>query len=53
MEFGEPRAGYLISGRHEDGTWHVFARDDEGNLNLIGTADDYESARDIAINDYR
>ena len=48
LEYGEPCAGYTVSGRHEDGTWHVWRRRDG---QTIGTADDYESAREIALND--
>lgn len=47
----EPFSGYTISGPHDDGTFKVFTRDACGDHTEIGSADDYESAREIALAD--
>ena len=51
MVTGEPCAGYTVSGPHPDGTFRVFVREATGDHLEIGSADDYESAREIALAD--
>lgn len=46
----EPCANYRIS-READGVFTVSYRDANGDLFLVGTADDYESSREIALAD--